>query len=63
MHTFKPLLALICLSLFITGCATMSAEDCSGADWQTIGLSDGTAGPDRWPRLTDAPATAPDMAW
>jgi len=44
MHNFKPALALLCGSLLIGGCATMSAEDCSSADWQTIGLADGTAG-------------------
>ncbi|TNF90366.1 MAG: DUF2799 domain-containing protein [Gammaproteobacteria bacterium] len=44
MHTFKLTLALISVSLIAGGCATMSAEDCAGADWQTIGLTDGTAG-------------------
>ena len=44
MHTFKTTLALLCTGLLTGGCATMSAEDCTGADWQTIGLADGTAG-------------------
>ena len=44
MHTMNPLPALLFASLFAAGCATMSAEDCSGADWQTIGLTDGAQG-------------------
>ena len=44
MPTFKALVTLIFLSLLTAGCATMSAEDCSGADWQTIGLADGSQG-------------------
>lgn len=44
MHTFKTVLALLLVGLFAGGCATMSAEDCTGADWQAIGLTDGTAG-------------------
>lgn len=44
MHTLKPLVACLFAGLFAAGCATMSAEDCSGADWQTIGFADGSQG-------------------
>jgi len=44
MHPFNPALVILCCSILAAGCATMSADDCSGADWQTIGLADGTAG-------------------
>ncbi len=44
MNTFRTLLALTCVCLLSAGCATMSAEDCSGADWQTLGFADGSAG-------------------
>ena len=44
MRTCKSFLALLCISLLGAGCATMSAEDCSGADWQALGRADGAAG-------------------
>ena len=43
MDRFSLLAALAAVSL-ISGCATMSAEDCSVADWRTIGLADGQRG-------------------
>jgi hypothetical protein len=35
---------LLFLALLTSGCATMSAEDCSTADWRLIGLADGSQG-------------------
>ena len=39
-----PLIFTLSLSVLAGGCATMSAEDCTGADWQTLGLADGASG-------------------
>jgi hypothetical protein len=40
----RSLPAALVAVILISGCATMSAEDCSVADWQTIGLADGQQG-------------------
>ncbi|WP_444946219.1 DUF2799 domain-containing protein [Microbulbifer sp. VTAC004] len=37
---------LASLSLLITGCATMSKDECQMADWQAVGFEDGAAGKD-----------------
>lgn len=44
----KSLLMLTALSLtgWLTGCATMSVQECQVADWQTVGYRDGKAGRD-----------------
>ncbi len=44
MRSWTTALLFLCFSLLTGGCATMSADECVGADWQTIGLADGTAG-------------------
>ncbi|MCW8875922.1 MAG: DUF2799 domain-containing protein [Kangiellaceae bacterium] len=44
--TLYPLISLliaICLS-FISGCATMSKSECQVANWEIIGMEDGSAG-------------------
>lgn len=44
----KSLLMLTALSLtgWLTGCATMSVQECQVADWQMIGYQDGKNGRD-----------------
>lgn len=37
-------LLLLCASLFMTGCATLSKDECLQADWQTLGYADGVQG-------------------
>ena len=44
MHTLKPAFLALCFALISGGCATMTAEDCTGADWQAIGMTDGSQG-------------------
>ncbi|MGE0624849.1 MAG: DUF2799 domain-containing protein [Pseudomonadales bacterium] len=41
---FRFPLAIIAVAMLVSGCASMSAEDCSVADWRSIGLSDGQRG-------------------
>lgn len=43
MHTLHRILLIFFLGL-IGGCATMSADECSTADWRLIGEADGAAG-------------------
>ena len=38
------LLAMISALLVLSGCASMSAEECLTADWQAIGYEDGARG-------------------
>jgi len=40
--TDKSKHGLLFFALLTGGCATMSAEDCSTADWRLIGLADGS---------------------
>ena len=43
-NRFVPFIFTLSLCVLAAGCATMSAEDCTGADWQTLGLADGASG-------------------
>lgn len=40
----RPILPAMALLLTLGGCASMSAEDCAGADWQLLGFDDGARG-------------------
>ncbi len=40
----KALTALVFVSLFVGGCATLSESQCIASDWQSIGYNDGAAG-------------------
>jgi uncharacterized protein (DUF1786 family) len=37
-------LAWVCISLGLTGCASMSKNECLTVDWRTVGYEDGVAG-------------------
>ena len=43
IHSRKTLPALV-LALCISGCASMSADECATGDWYTIGFEDGSRG-------------------
>lgn len=46
----KPLIGLLLLSsALLSGCTSMSPEECQVANWQTIGYNDGKAGFDQSP--------------
>ncbi len=36
--------ASICVALYLTGCASMSKDECRVVDWRTVGYEDGVAG-------------------
>jgi Protein of unknown function (DUF2799) len=36
--------ASVCVALYLTGCASMSKDECRVVDWRTIGYEDGVAG-------------------
>lgn len=38
------MLTVIALTLGVSGCASMSADECVASDWQTIGFEDGSRG-------------------
>ena len=40
----KALAALVFISLFVGGCATLSESQCIASDWQSVGYDDGAAG-------------------
>ncbi len=40
----KALTALVFISLFVGGCATLSESQCIASDWQSIGYDDGAKG-------------------
>ena len=40
----KYILALIFFTLFLSGCSTLSKDECKTADWKTIGYTDGIRG-------------------
>jgi len=40
----RLLAATLVATFFVSGCATMSAEDCSAADWRALGQADGQRG-------------------
>lgn len=44
MQKLICMLALLLLTITITGCASMSKQDCETADWHTIGYNDGARG-------------------
>ena len=43
-NRFVLFIFTLSLCVLAGGCATMSAEDCTGADWLTLGLADGASG-------------------
>lgn len=40
----KQIASLVLPMIALSGCATMSADDCATADWRSLGLSDGSRG-------------------
>ena len=41
---YKNILSLIGISIFISSCSTLNKEECTTANWKTIGYEDGTKG-------------------
>jgi hypothetical protein len=41
---YFPLVLLFAVALIVTGCASLSKEECLAADWYTIGVEDGSNG-------------------
>lgn len=41
---YFPLALLLAVALIVTGCASLSKEECLAADWYTIGVEDGANG-------------------
>lgn len=41
---YRTILAMLVLGLSISGCASMSADECVTGDWHTIGFEDGARG-------------------
>ena len=44
MRTRYGILLAMASTLFMSGCATMSADECLSSDWQAIGFEDGSRG-------------------
>ena len=43
---FFPICALVCIAAQLSGCATLSEQQCLTADWESIGYQDGSRGYD-----------------
>ncbi len=43
-HSVKAVAAALWLSLLLSGCASLSKEECLSADWRLIGFEDGSRG-------------------